>query len=242
MRPSDSLKGDGRRPGRAPADRACGVGGPVAFDLAAARRVMGLIAGLAGSFLVVASCEGMGGAMGERDAVARASASVVDTVYPLDEELRRFRATLTEVPDRLSGGAQSRDALIERFVRSIETSDTLAFQDMLITPAEFGHLYYPHTMYTEAPYYLPPSLLWFQMENATSRGSGRIMSRLFGRPLHVTGYRCSEEPEAQGLNRIWSRCVLRIDPPDAEPYDFRLFGSILERDGIFKFLSYSNDL
>jgi hypothetical protein len=80
------------------------------------------------------------------------------------------------------------------------------------------------------------------MENATSRGSGRIVARLFGQPLGAIGHQCAEEPVLQERNRIWSDCRIRIAPPGGEPYDFRLFGSILERDGVFKFVSYSNDL
>jgi hypothetical protein len=32
-----------------------------------------------------------------------------------------------------------------------------------------------------------------------------------------------------------------VDTPGGEPTELRLFGSILERDDIFKFVSYAND-
>ncbi len=34
--------------------------------------------------------------------------------------------------------------------------------------------------------------------------------------------------------------VVRFDPPDGDPRELALFGGILERDGIFKFISFSN--
>ncbi len=165
----------------------------------------------------------------------------IDSIFPIEESLRRFRAELGPAPDRLSGGARSRDALVERFVASLATSDTAAFADMLLTRDEFGWLYYPHTRYTARPYELAPALLWFQIQNGTSRGIGRLLDRLGDTSLVVLDYVCAPEPMVEERNRIWEDCALRIDPPEGEPTFMRLFGSILERDGAFKFVSYTND-
>lgn len=167
--------------------------------------------------------------------------TIVDSIFPIQEELRRFRDALGgEAPTGLSGGASSRDALVDRFVTALEAADTATFQDLLLTRAEFAWLYYPHTRFTAPPYELAPGLLWFQMENGTSRGFHRMMLRMGGRPAHVAGYACPQEPLVEGPNRVWEECVLHLAPPGGEARDFRLFGSILERDGIFKFVSYTN--
>jgi hypothetical protein len=167
--------------------------------------------------------------------------TVVDSIFPIEEALRRFRAALGEdAPAALSGGAASRDALVEGFVAAIEAADTAALRDLLLTPTEFAWLYYPHTRFTAPPYELAPALLWFQIENGTSRGVGRMLRRMGGRPAHVAGYECPGEALVEGPNRIWERCVARLTPPDGAARDFQLFGSILERDGIFKFVSYTN--
>lgn len=165
----------------------------------------------------------------------------MDSILPIEEELRRFRDELGPTPNRLSGGAASRDALVGRFVEALAASDTAAFADMLMTRDEFGWLYYPHTRYTSRPYEMAPALLWFQIENGTSRGIGRLLDRLGGTSLVVPDYRCAPEPLLEERNRTWEDCVLRIDPPEGEPSEMRLFGSILERDGVFKFISYTND-
>ncbi len=165
----------------------------------------------------------------------------MDSILPIEEELRRFRDDLGPAPSRLSGGAASRDALVGRFVEALAASDTAAFADMLMTRDEFGWLYYPHTRYTARPYELAPALFWFQIENGTSRGIGRLLDRLGGTSLVVFGYRCAAEPLVEEPNRIWEECSLTVDPPESEPSEMRLFGSILERDGVFKFISYTND-
>lgn len=166
---------------------------------------------------------------------------IVDSIFPIEEEIRRFREGLPEVT-AFSGGAPSRDALVERFVEVVESGELQPLAELLLTRSEFGYLYYPHTIYTAPPYELPPALLWFQMENLSSRGLTRLSQRLAGNPLHLTGYSCEEPPLVQEANTVWNECRLAMDPPDGEPYDIRLFGSIVERDGVFKFVSYSSEL
>jgi hypothetical protein len=96
-------------------------------------------------------------------------------------------------------------------------------------------------MFTKPPYELAPGLVWFQIQNGSSRGLGRLLDRTAGRPLQVLGQRCAPEPVLEGPNRIWNDCVLLLDPPDEAPEWTALFGGILERDGIYKFVSYAND-
>jgi hypothetical protein len=165
----------------------------------------------------------------------------VDSILPIEEALRRFRQALGPEPTALGGGARSRDDLVNRFARALAAYDTTAFAGMLMSVEEFAWLYYPHTRYTEAPYRQAPELVWFQIQNGTSRGLGRLLTRLGGTALDVRGYHCSPEPIVEGPNRIWDSCVLRVASLDGEVSDRRLFGSIVERDGAFKFVSYAND-
>ena len=174
-------------------------------------------------------------------AVSDTVRTVVDSIRPIEEELRRFRAAIPgEPPSALSGGAPSRDALVERFVSAVEAADTAAFRSMLLTRAEFAWLYYPHTRFTAPPYELAPDLLWFQIQNGTSRGFGRLLDRMGGRTVHSDGYACPLAPRLEGPNRIWEDCAVRLRPTGGEARDLRLFGAIVERAGVYKFVSYSN--
>jgi len=176
-----------------------------------------------------------------RQDAAERPGRVVDSIFPIEEEIRRFRAVLGPEPAGLSGGASSREALIDRFVTALVEADTAAFADMVMNIDEFGWLYYPHTIFTAPPYELAPGLVWFQIQNGSSRGLGRLLGRVAGRPLEVLGHRCAPEPLIEGPNRIWEECVLLVDPAEGEPQEVAYFGSMLERDGAFKFTSYSND-
>ncbi|MGE0552859.1 MAG: hypothetical protein AB7R55_05470 [Gemmatimonadales bacterium] len=165
-----------------------------------------------------------------------AAAQTVDSILPIEEQVRRFRATVAEHPTRLRG-APSRSALVLRFVEALERRDTLALASLLLDKAEFAYLYYPWTPYTRPPYRQDPALVWFRMSAISERGLTRLLARDAGTPLGVTGHRCDPEPNRMGPNRVWTNCVVTI----ARTRPRQLFGSIIERDGRFKFLTYDTE-
>ncbi len=174
--------------------------------------------------------------------VARAPRAVhIDSILPIEEELRRFRADLGDTARMLAGGAPSRDSLVHRFVRAVETADTSAMRALLLTASEFAWLYYPTSINVEPPYELGPGLAWFQLRNGSSKGISRLWRRYAGRSLSVVGFRCPDPPLDQGGNRIWTDCLLRR-AVGGDTTSIRLFGAIVSRDGRYKFLSYANDL
>jgi hypothetical protein len=164
----------------------------------------------------------------------------VDSILPIEEELRRFRADLADTARALRGGEASRDALVRRFVEAVESSDTAAVRAMLLTASEFAWLYYPSSINARPPYELGPGLAWFQLQNGSSKGISRAWQRFAGRPLGVAGHDCPA-PTGQGGNTIRDGCrLVRVAAGDTT--SIRLFGAIVEREGRFKFLSYANDL
>jgi hypothetical protein len=167
-----------------------------------------------------------------------AQSGPVDSIIPNPEAQRRFREGLPEVT-ALSGGSDSREALVRRFAEAVERQDTAALRAMVMSRAEFAYLYYPHTRYTRRPYELPPELLWFQVQQNSEKGIVRVLRRLGGSPLQVRSVECEEEPEKVGPARLWNRCLVQRAAGEAGAQ--RLFGSIIELDGQHKFVSYAND-
>ncbi len=165
----------------------------------------------------------------------------VDSLFPAEEELRRFREGLEE-PAGLRGGVGSRDGLVDTLIRSLEAADTAAVAVLAIDQAEFAWFYFPHSIYTAPPYELPPGLVWFQSQNRTSRGLTRLLRNYAGKSLYYSGYTCPDEGESWGEGRIWHGCTVLGELPSGERVEERLFGSILEVDGRFKFVSFSNEL
>ncbi len=166
---------------------------------------------------------------------------VVDSILPVAEELRRFRAAVGgDSVAALTGGAPSREGLVAKFISALESSDTVALAGMQLSAPEFGWLVYPESPYTRPPYTQAPGLVWGQIQNKGSSGLVRLLRRLAGHRLVYTGYSCAAKPERQGRNLLWLNCAVRIGNGNrVQPHS--LFGSIIERDGEFKFVSYANE-
>lgn len=167
---------------------------------------------------------------------------VVDSIRPIEEELRRFRAAVGgDSATALAGGATSRAALVRQFIGALAEADTIKLRRMMVTPREFSDLIYPESPYTRPPYRQAPGLVWSQIEASGSTGLTRMLRRLGGQPLTYVAHECDGEPEAYGSTKIWKGCTVRMRSGSGEVAAGRLFGSIVERDGHFKFVNYAND-
>jgi len=166
--------------------------------------------------------------------------TVVDSIFPIEEELRRFRIGLSPT-DTLQGGAPTPEALVDTFLRAVEAADTLAVASLALNRAEFAWLYYPYTQYTMPPYELSPALVWFQLQNRSSRGLTRLLQRYAGETLYDTGLHCPDGGEAWGDGWIWHNCTVRGRIPSGDDVEERLFGSILALGGRAKFVSFNNE-
>ena len=174
-------------------------------------------------------------------ATARKTASVVDSAVSREVALARFRACCAQVHS-LSGGESSRDALIRRFVQSIEARDTTTLRRLLLNRDEFAWLYYESAPQALPPYNLSPALLWFMLEGNSGKGLARALSEYGGRPLGYAGHQCDAISQRESANRLVGPCVVRRIEPRGDTVSVRLFGLLLERGGRWKFLSYANKL
>jgi hypothetical protein len=170
-------------------------------------------------------------------AMADAPRVVVDSARPAEAELARFRESL-EPPRRLEGGARSLEALVHDFAQAVGTRDTARLRELHITAAEFAWFYYPYTVYTHPPYEQAPGLVWLLTTRNSQKGSNRLLRRFPGRDLRVLAIRCAEAVP-QDINTLHGACTVELEGAAAPQ---RLFGTILEREGRFKFVSYANGL
>ena len=162
---------------------------------------------------------------------------------PIHADLTLFQSELPrQAHDLGTHAAASRDALFDQFVRAVEDSNAAVLRSLRLDVAEFAYLYYPPSRYTRAPYELPPATLWLLIEQNGLKGEARVLQHYGGRSLNVNGYRCEDEPRTEGPNRLWEHCLLERADDTGQRFQERLFGSILERDGKFKFVSIANRL
>ncbi len=190
-----------------------------------------------GGVLVPATC---GRSAEDATPPPAAAAAVIDSVFPMDVMLDRFRRDLPE-PGSLDSGARTRDELVRAIIADLESADTLGLETLAVDRAEFAWLYYPTAPAARPPYELPPGLAWFQLQEGNRKGVLRALHDLGGRKLGFLGYECDPEPQLEGDNRIWTGCVVTLHPEAGEPRSIALFGGIIERRGRFAVLSYDND-
>lgn len=165
---------------------------------------------------------------------------IVDSILPVEEQLRRFRVGLTEVPSRLVGGEANREELVREFMRRLEASDTASLIRMTVSKAEFAYLVYPESPNSRKPYQQSPDLVWLQHSAASGTGLTRLLERLSGSGIRVHSLTCDPKPLREGSNRIWRNCAVRFAARSGESKTLRLFAGIIEREGRFKILSYAN--
>lgn len=176
-------------------------------------------------------------ARAKQDSINRAQPGyVVDSIFPIEEEIRRFNARL-ERPASLGGPAADRRELVRLFAAALSQRDSAALRQLVVTRAEFGYLIFPESPYARPPYKTKPALIWTQLDH----GLSRLLKRVGGPSSKVSTLRCDSEPEHQGPNKYWRNCSVLVETPDFGARRMRLFGQILERDGRAKFLSYTGD-
>ncbi len=175
-------------------------------------------------------------------ATAAPARTIIDSILPPAEEMRRFRVNGGPVRTKLTGGAASRDALAREFVQALAERDTVMIRSLVIDHIEFADLYYPASRYARPPFRTPVGLIWTQIQLNSEKGITRALDRLGGQRLRFVGVTCASPPESVGPARIHSRCSTRYVEPGGDTVSRRLFGAIVQLDGRSKFLSYSNDM
>jgi hypothetical protein len=167
-------------------------------------------------------------------------ASVVDSLLPIEEELRRFREGTAPL-DAFQVGWESPETLVAALIQRLQSADTLGVAELAINRAEFAYLYYPNTIYTSPPYELSPALVWFQLQNRSSRGLARLLQRYAGETLFAVGHECPDAGETFGEAWIWHGCRVIADLPSGERVEEQIFGSILRFGDRYKLVGFSNE-
>src|SRR5687768_7711198 len=165
-------------------------------------------------------------------------AGVVDSVLPPEASHARFTNGLAR-PTGLSGGSETISALIGKFLDAAARGDTAALAGLLVSRAEYGFLYYPTSLYSRKPYELAADVAWLLSSEENAKGARRLLQRLSGHRLSLDTFHC-ERTDREGANVVHSGCSVSF-AEDGQTSVKRLFRSVIERDGQFKFLSYAGD-
>ena len=171
----------------------------------------------------------------------RPAGAIIDSVFPMPEMLRRFRNGLPAI-STLQHGAASRDALVRSFVDALASSDRTTLGHMTLSRAEFAYVYFPNLADISSDAVLSPQRHWDQLTLNSEKGIGRALTRLGGTNLTLQAVACPASPIVRGALKLQERCTVRIGKADTTVFSGRLFGTIVEQAGRFKFVGYPNDM
>jgi hypothetical protein len=171
----------------------------------------------------------------------RQPGTIIDSVFPMQEMLRRFRVGLPPVRS-FDGGAPSRTALVDRFVDALAARDAQQLGALTLSRAEFAWIYIPSVADTTDDRGLPPARRWDIMLLSSEKGIARALDRIGGKPLTRQTLDCPNPPATMRGIVVHDGCTVSLTATGGSPVRGRLFGPIIEYRGQFKFLGYSNDM
>lgn len=168
---------------------------------------------------------------------------IIDSVRSPEEEMRRFQEAVGGKPaTALVGGESAREYLVQKFVQALSARDTMALRSMRMTAREFIDLYYAESPWSRPPYRQSPSMAWRMMGDPSDRGLERALKRFGGIRVAFLSEKCAPSVLHEGTATRYDGCLVTIREGDGTPTTRRLYGSIVEIGGQFKFLSYSNGM
>jgi hypothetical protein len=183
-------------------------------------------------------------ARARQDSINRATPGyIIDSLLPPEEEARRFRAAYPgDSATALVGGEASREALVRRFIRSLAAADTNDLRRMVVKGREFVDIYYPGSPYASGPYHQPVGFAWRMIQDPSIAGFTKLIHRLGGQRVTFVRERCEPTILHEGRVDRYTGCIVSIVDERGDSVTKRLFGSIVEYRGRYKFLSYNSDI
>ncbi len=176
-----------------------------------------------------------------QDSFVKTPGYVVDSIFPPEEALRRFQAEEgVSVVTALSGGERSTDALLRRYWDILSSGDSLALTPYVVSKSEFAHLYFPES--NEPDNGMMPHISWLLLSNNSGRGLTRALAVAANNDSTLRTTVCQPALSyTAGRNTIHGPCgVIRNDP--ARTDTVWIVKHIIERDGVFKLMSFTNEL
>ena len=173
-----------------------------------------------------------------RDSVSLAVSISDDTTGLHTREWRPERGA----QQSLHAGATSIDDLVMRALSAFASRDTSRLQSLLITQNEFEHIVYP-----ELGLHYPSArdarnetrvFLWEQQHLSARKGLYKALRDVGGKRMEQLDVRFADSAKRFLTYRLHEGTEVVVRMPDGSPATLFALGSIIERQGRFKLLSY----
>ena len=178
------------------------------------------------------------------DSLRKTPGYIIDSILPPAEALRRLQQEVTDpIPTRLTGGADSRAALIRAYWEALQRTDTTLIRSLVVSKAEFAYLYFPES----SPFAsgMQPVPAWVLYEAQTGRGltaaSSQAREAAAGRAV-LRDVTCRAGGRMEGASETSGPCGVVVRWPDQRTDTLWIASTVIRRDGRYKLLGLDNAL
>ncbi|MBM4267485.1 MAG: hypothetical protein FJ144_12875 [Deltaproteobacteria bacterium] len=145
---------------------------------------------------------------------------------------------------RLSGGAPTLDELVGRFATALSENDRAALEALRVTQAEYRDLIVPGNVKPGEPPQIvgaEASEYFFGVMNTKSAYyRDALLKSYAGKKLSIREVRFEKGVQQYAGHRAHKRLLLTVVDETGATHEIRT-GSIVERDGVFKLMSFIRD-
>ncbi|KAB2878134.1 hypothetical protein F9K33_14240 [bacterium] len=136
----------------------------------------------------------------------------------------------------LANSGDSIDDLAKRALEAIASNDIKNLDALRINRDEFKKYLWPE--FPASKNHVPFDFAWDNLNGKTIKGMSRALSDIGGQEFNLVNVTFEENDDPYSSFVIHTRTVLQVTDPDGKQKQIKFFGSIVERNGEFKFLSY----
>ena len=144
-------------------------------------------------------------------------------------------------PSPLASQHTSAPALAEAVLRGFERRDIQALQALSLTEAEFQAHIWPELPASRPERNLPFSYVWGDLRQKSESSLAESIAKYGGRALTLVRVQYDGESTRYPSFTVHRETVLVVRGSDAVEQQLRLYGSTLEKEGLFRVFSYVVD-
>jgi hypothetical protein len=141
----------------------------------------------------------------------------------------------------LSGGYSSVEELAGSVIGAVERRDTAALQAAALNEQEFREHVWPELPAARPERNLPFSYVWGDLRQKSDAGLALTLARHGARRYTLVSLQNDGETTRYPSYEVRRETVLVVRDETGAVTDLRLFGSVIQKDGVWKVFSYVVD-
>ncbi len=138
----------------------------------------------------------------------------------------------------LKHSEDSIEDLAEEVLKAVASNDPEALLKLRVSEKEFRKFLWPEFPASQPKMNVPFGFAWDNLNQKSEKAARRALSKYGGGKYRFESIYFQEKTETYDSFKLYSQSVLLVRDPEGAVQEFDFCGSIVERNGEYKFLSY----